>query len=101
MDKPTWSKVLSILLTAVIALAAVIGYDITIIQPRAAAPPLPRAAGDTNFTNVIATDITGTTVTGTTLTGTTVIVGGYTLSVSAPLTVTGVITNTRIITATP
>jgi len=57
MDKPTWSKVLSILLTAVIALAAVIGYDITIIQPRAAAPPLTRAAGDTNFTNVVAEDI--------------------------------------------
>lgn len=67
MDKSTISKILTIVLTAAVALAAVFGYDIGVIQPRevgaglrpAPAPaPASRAVGDTNFTNLVAEDLT-------------------------------------------
>lgn len=58
MTKPTVSKILNILLVAVLALAAVFGYDIGVIQPRETnavilAQTTGRAVGDTNLTNLV------------------------------------------------
>ena len=48
MDKATQSKIVSIILTAVIALAAIFGYDFMVIQPRATAP-IADSHGTTNL----------------------------------------------------
>lgn len=58
MTKPTVSKILNILLVAALALAAVFGYDIGVIQPRETnavilAQTTGRAVGDTNLTNLV------------------------------------------------
>lgn len=61
MDKATISKIVTILLTAAVALAAVFGYDVGIIQPRETDAlilsqiPESRAVGDTNLTNLVLT----------------------------------------------
>lgn len=75
MSQDKISKIIGIVLSLVIALLAVFGYDVGVIQPREAAPQqgLSRAVGDTNFYNVVAdNNITaGATVSGATLSGTT------------------------------
>lgn len=59
MTKDTISKIITIALTAAVALAAVFGYDIGVIQPREtnavilSQVPTSRAVGDTNFTNLV------------------------------------------------
>jgi hypothetical protein len=66
MDKSIWSKLISILLIAAIAIAGIFGYNIVTTQQQQiaalqtqvdalfAAPAGSRAVGDTNFTNLVA-----------------------------------------------
>ncbi len=68
MNKATLSKILSIVLTAVLALAAVFGYNVAIVQPQlaalqaqiAAAPPQFGTRGITHYSELSAADITAT-----------------------------------------
>ena len=57
MDKSTWSKILSILFSALVALAMVAGYDIAVMQPRQAAP-VADSRGTTNFSAIEADVVT-------------------------------------------
>jgi hypothetical protein len=94
MNKDTLGKILSILLTAVIALLAIYGYDVTIIQPRAETHQVQTRG----VTNLDALTLDGALiVTGATTLTSAPKVGSYQLAVSNPLTVTGVITNVRIL----
>jgi len=90
MNKDAWSKVVSIVIMAAIALAAVFGYNVSVVQPMVAqvaqntadlygspAQGGGRAVGDTNFTNLVTTG--DTTVGGNlNVAGTASITGGYT-----------------------
>lgn len=60
MTKPTVSKILNILLVAVLALAAVFGYDIGVIQPREASTASTASTdrGTTNLTDLAVEDLT-------------------------------------------
>lgn len=66
MSKDTQGKLISIALTALVAILTVFGYNVLIVQPQIAAleaqaaPAFAGAVGDTNFTNVVAEDITAT-----------------------------------------
>ena len=68
MNKATLSKILSIVLTAVLALAAVFGYNVAIAQPQlaalqaqiAAAPPQFGTRGITHYSELSAANITAT-----------------------------------------
>ena len=63
MDKAKVAQILGILLSALLALAAVYGYDVKVIQPRELAQaPLPLAAerGITNFNDLSVDSVTAT-----------------------------------------
>lgn len=65
MSKDTQSKLISILISFLIAVLAIFGYNIVVVQPQIAAlqaqaPAFASAVGDTNFTNIVAEDITAT-----------------------------------------
>lgn len=67
MTKDKQAALIGILLSAAIAILAVFGYNVIVVQPqfaalRAQATPsgLAAAPGDTNFTNLVAEDITAT-----------------------------------------
>ena len=94
MEKKQISGLVSILISAVIAIAALWGYNIVVVQPMAeqvaqntadlygvAAQGGSRAVGDTNFTNLVAS---GTITAGTGLTvtsgGQTITAGGQTIT---------------------
>ena len=94
LAKPTIARIVSIILTAVIALLAVAGYDVTIIQPRTAtSPPITwtdsRAVGDTNLTNLVTT---GDVAVGGNLTAATIKAGGTPVVVQ-----TGALVGNRIV----
>lgn len=91
MSKETWGQVMGIVLSAAIALAAVFGYNIIVVQPQmtemeaqiaAASEPVgvgSRAVGDTNFTNLV-------------------VVVGDDVTITGGLSVTGGVTGTNVLT---
>ena len=57
MNKEQIGRIIGVVISCIVALLAVFGYDTGVIQPRQAAvhgtEPLARAVGDTNFTNLV------------------------------------------------
>ena len=64
MNKEQRSALIGVLLSALVAILSIFGYNVVVVQPAlsalraAAGPGFAAAVGDTNFTNVVAEDVT-------------------------------------------
>lgn len=92
MSKGQTSAVISIVLSAAIALLAVFGYNVLVVQPQMEAleaQVMGPAGGTTNFDDL---DVDSLTTTDLTVSNAPVI-GGVTLAATDPLTISGVLTD--------